>query len=42
MVYRLGTDSKYGKAEIFTKDDLLRSSFFTELEIELREIFPEI
>ncbi|XCN75354.1 MAG: Uma2 family endonuclease [Candidatus Electrothrix aestuarii] len=41
MVYRLGADNQYGKAEIFTKDDLLRSRLCAELEIELAAIFPK-
>jgi Uma2 family endonuclease len=41
MVYRLGQNNEYGKAEVFTKDDSISSELFAGLEIELTEIFLE-
>ncbi|MCI5120453.1 MAG: Uma2 family endonuclease [Candidatus Electrothrix sp. AUS4] len=41
MVYRLGPNNEYGKAEVFTKDDLLHSRLCADLEIELAAIFPK-
>jgi Uma2 family endonuclease len=41
MVYRLEQNDEYGKAEVFTKDERISSRLFAELEIELKEIFPE-
>ncbi len=41
MVYRLGQDGQYGKAEIFDRNDLLGSPLFDGLEILLTEIFQE-
>ena len=39
-VFRL-LDGRYGRPEIFTRDDMIQVSIFSDFEIDLRGIFPE-
>lgn len=41
MSYQLVDDGQYGKAQIFDRDDMLQSTRFEELIIQLSSIFPE-
>jgi len=41
MIYRLGDDGKYGRAEIYAKNDRVKVGIFEDLFIDLQEVFKE-
>ncbi len=41
MVFKLGKNKKYGKPEVYTEEDKIKTTILDGLEIELKKVFQE-
>jgi Uma2 family endonuclease len=41
MIYKLNENKRYGRPEIYSKEDIIKVGIFEDLSIDLSELFKE-